>query len=254
MLGLGSGAWRAGVSRRLRPLEVRANPRRGGGTMHARGASVPSREGLGPAPSRRIQTPNTFPSRHPRPATIAPPGPRPGFPQVTEVGLGTDRRTALSAPTASGPLWPRPSSPRPSLAGLPRAHPRPGAALTAQQEEEAEGGGSPRAGRRGPRAAGRELRPERGHRAESRRGGAGAAPGPGGGAYIPGPSRRKPRRFLAGAGTAAATWGAGATPGPAGWRGSRRLTRPWRRPLPPPRGPWPTLSCSAPRGAGQLPS
>lgn len=50
---------------------------------------------------------------------------------------------------------------------------------------------------------------------QARRGG-GAAPGPGGGAYIPGPSCRKPRRFLGGAGTAAATWGAGSTPGAGG--------------------------------------
>lgn len=58
-------------------------------------------------------------------------------------------------------------------------------------------------------------------RAAGERGGA-AAPSPDGGPYIPGPSRRKPRRFLAGAGTAAATRGAGATPGAGGLKGQSR--------------------------------
>lgn len=144
----------------------------------------------------------------------------------------------------------------PSSMGLPRLPPGPrGAALTAQQEEEAERSRSPRAGRREPRAAGCALSPERGHRAASRRGGAVALSRARAGAPIS-PAQAPGSRAASsqGLGRLRPRGGRGRRPGPAGWRGSHSPTRPWRPPLPPPCRRWPTLSSSSPCGAGQLPS
>lgn len=203
---------------------------RGEGVIHPRSVPVSGSEGLVPAPSHSHSDPNRLPSLlDPDFSQDLSAGPwRPSFPQVgsssrcalPEVGPGTVQRTARSAPTARGPFRLRRSSPPapPGPSALPTRAPgrcahRPagggGEALWVVQR------GSPGAAgcrRRSPPGA----RPSR--REQARRGG-GAAPGPGGGAYIPGPSRRKPRRFLAGAGTEAATCGGGGTPGAGGLEG-----------------------------------
>lgn len=174
---------------------------------------------------------------------------------LTVVGPGTVQRAALSAPAPRGPFRSWPSSPS-TLQGLPRLPPGPrDAALTAQQQEEAERCRSPGAGRWEPRAAGSALRPERGHRAANRRGGAAALSRARAGAAIS-PSQAAGSRAASsqGLGRLRPRGGRGRRPGPAGWRGSRCPTRPWRPPLPPPGRRWLTLSASSPCGAGQLPS
>lgn len=101
------------------------------------------------------------------------------------------RRWARDSPKDSavcthspGPVLALAVQPSP-LQGLPRFPPWPqGAALTPQQEEEAERCGWPHAGRRDPRAAGGTLCLERGHRVASRRGGAAALRRAGAGAPI----------------------------------------------------------------------
>lgn len=103
------------------------------------------------------------------------------------------------------PLRPQTQSRGPSLRATLSAGPRGRAGAPAHRPAAAAAAGDAGRGRCAPPGA----RPSRGGRA--RRGGRA-----GGGAYIRGPRRRKPRRFLAGAGTAADTWGAGATPGPEG--------------------------------------
>lgn len=204
---LGRGAWRMGVGWDLSPLEVRSTLRREGGMIHPRGASVPGREGLVPALSHSHSDRNPLPPRQPR---------RPSFPQVgsscalTEVGERLKESAVRSQCRARS--------------GLGGPAPLPFRASGRCAHRPAGGGGEALwvAQCGSPRSAGRQrrcvpgARPSR--REQARRGGS-AAPGPGGGAYIPGPSRRKPRRFLAGAGTAAATWGAGATPGAGGLEG-----------------------------------
>lgn len=232
--------------------------------MHPRGASVAREAGLWdqllPA---GIRTPNTFPSRHPRPSTVSPPGPRPGFPQVgsslhgalTEVGLRTDRRTALSAPTASGPRWPRRPAPRPSPAGLPRAAtpgPAPRSPPSRRRRLKAVGRPARVAGVRGP-PAGRSARSEaiaRRAGEEGRRRGA----GPGRGRLYPRPRSQEaaplPRRGRDSRGHV----GGGGDARAGGLEGESQPHPALAPAAPPPRRRRPTLSSSAPRGAGQLPS
>lgn len=165
------------------------------------------------------------------------------FPQVgsssrcalAAVRPGTVQRAARSAPARRGPFRdvqslspPGPPAPPARTSGRCAYRPAGG------------GGGAQPVARRGWRGAtGCRQRAPPGarpsHGEQARRSG-GAEPGPGGGSYIQVPSRRKPRSFLAGAGTAAATWGAGATPGAGGLEGES-LPHPALAPAAPSAGP-----------------
>lgn len=186
--------------------------------------------------------PNPVPPRRPQIPPDLSAGPQhPSFSQVgssprcalTETGPGTVRRRAQSAPAPGGPFGPRRPAPLASRASR-DSRPGPGAALTAQQEEEAERRWSPRADCREPRAAAGALCPERGHRAASRRGGAAALSRPGRGRLYPQPQPQEaapfPRRGWdgwghVGGGGDARGWrtggGVAAPPGP----GARRCLR-----------------------------
>lgn len=175
-----------GVSWRLRPLEVRATLRTEGGIIHPRGAPVPRREGLVPPTSR---SPSLLATADlPRPLCG---GPRPFPPSGKQLARCLYGGGARDSPKDSavcthslGPVLALAVQP-PRLQGLPRFPPWPqGAALTPQQEEEAERCGWPHAGRRDPRAAGGTLCLERGHRVASRRGEAAALRRAGAGAPI----------------------------------------------------------------------
>lgn len=137
---------------------------------------------------------------------------------LAAVRPGTVQRAARSAPARRSPFRDVQSLSPPG----PPAPPARTSGRCAYRPAGGGGGAQPvaRSGWRG--ATSRRQRAPPGarpsHGEQARRSG-GAEPGPGGGSYIPVPSRRKPRRFLAGAGTAAATWGAGATPGAGGLEG-----------------------------------
>lgn len=221
-LGSGQG------SLELRPLEVRSTLRRKGPIIHPRSASVPGRE------AGTSSFPLTF-RPQPPPSSPAPDLPTPlgrarasqVFPSGKQLALrphGGGVRDRLKESAVRTPSL----GPVPALVVQPPSPSGPSALPTRASGRSAHrpaGGGGEAlwvAQCGSPGSAGRQrrslpgARPSR--REQARRGG-GAAPGPGGGSYIPGPSRRKSRRFLAGAGTAAATWGAGATPGAGGLEG-----------------------------------
>lgn len=216
---------------------------------------VPGRKGLHQFLPSHTQTPCLHIS--PRPPKTSRRGPgTPAFAKweaaraASSPRRGRPKGSAVRTRTP-GPFRPRPSSP-PPLQGLPRLLPGPrGAALTAQQQEEAERCRSPGAGRGEPRAPGGALRSQRGHRAASRREGAAALSRALAGAPISSsPAAGSRAASSQGLGRLRPRGGRGRRPGPAGWRGSRCPTRPWR----PPGRRWPTLSSSSPRVAGQLPS
>lgn len=151
---------------------------------------MPGREGLAPAPSHSHPGPKP-PHLWPAPVLRSPlrgagagtpafPGweaaraaPSPRWGQGPSEGQCCSVRRSAPAPRARSGLGHPAPLPSP-LRGLPRLPPGPrGAALTAQQEEEAERCRPPGAGPREPRAAG-ALHPEPGHRAARRRGAAAA--------------------------------------------------------------------------------